>query len=184
MKTTTRSLAHLCAAVLLLALVSSPAFAVMITGEIGFTGEFTPDNADLSLAGTISFSNPISIGSTTGSFTTVSATTVTFSSLDFGTPTLPVTPLWISDGGATVFEFDLTSVSIDFANASSLVLSGTGIIKSAGFTDTPGNWGLTANTGGAVFNFSSTTAVPEPSGVLLFGAGLLLAGWTLRRRAL
>ena len=66
-----------------------------------------------------------------------------------------------------------------------LILSGSGYITGAGFEDTAGSWNLTANTLGALFNFSSGTAsvaVPEPGTLALLGLGLLLFAGTSTRR--
>ena len=181
---TARSATHLFATMLLAVLVSSPALAAPITGEIGFTGQYaTSGGTDQSDDTTISFSS-VEVETASGSFTAIDGASATFYTLDFGTPTLPLQPLWDSTLNLVTFSFDLESVTVVFQDINFLLLSGAGTLHGTNFEDTPGTWNLSANTLGAEFTFSSNTAaVPEPSGVLLFSAGLLVVGSALRRRA-
>ncbi len=89
-------------------------------------------------------------------------------------------------GGAEIwsigdFSFALNSIEILFQNSYALILMGEGIISADGFLDTNGTWTLTANGFGSVFNFSSSTQVPEPAMLGLIGLGGLI-GFGLRRR--
>jgi hypothetical protein len=73
-------------------------------------------------------------------------------------------------------------MGIDFRNTSSLILSGSGILKIVGptaltsYAPTLGAWTFTANSLGSTFSFSSSNAAAGvPDGgttALLLGAGL------------
>ena len=86
-------------------------------------------------------------------------TGATFFDLDFGTPILPLIPLWTStEGGGNVASFDLLSVNIDSQSANTLDLSGTGTLHLTGFDDTAASWTLSGDitNGSVVFGISST----------------------------
>ncbi len=84
------------------------------------------------------------------------------------------------------FSFDLSSVLVNLQNEYVLWLTGSGVFHSLdpALSDTPGLFNFTANAFGGTFSFSASegTAVPEPSSLLLLGAGLLLTGVATRRR--
>ncbi|NKB39005.1 MAG: PEP-CTERM sorting domain-containing protein [Gammaproteobacteria bacterium] len=95
-------------------------------------------------------------------------------------PFATVAPLWTIGS----FSFDLTSISVDFQNAASLVLSGFGWVSSttAGLDTSYASWKFTANGGGSNFNFSTSNNVPEPAIVGMFGLSLLGLALVRRRR--
>ena len=89
-----------------------------------------------------------------------------------------------STGGYT---FDLTSSSIAFQTGTFINASGPGILKHAGFDDTPGTWAFSTQSPGSgsptVFSFSAATGTPvsDVGGTAsLMGMGLM--GLALVRR--
>lgn len=171
-----------CLVVALAALtVNTGAKAALITGTIGFVGDFqtTPTANDLGGATGVHFIDELVFGSPTGDFSGIAnLTAVAFTDFTFS-PFVPVAGLW-SVGG---FSFDLATLTIVQQDSGHLVLDGTGTIHGAGFTDTPGTWTFTGNPGGTNFTFSAgTSAVPEPATLALIGVGLLGVSLMRRRR--
>jgi hypothetical protein len=165
----------------------SSAMAASITGTINFNAEtgITLDTpGDFTTVDLITFqANPAaSVGSlSSGSFAAIApGTSVTFQNIDVGTA---IPGLW-SVGG---FTFDLAT-SANLSTTSGLIISGTGTIKNAAFTDTPGTFSLTASAstpGQTVFSFQATSsAVPDGGATaMLLGAGLLGLGMIRRKVA-
>lgn len=160
--------------------------ATQITGTLGFSGDYHPDNANLTLAHSITF-NPgdvfvgLSPSSATGSFTGLNGAAVTMASPIAINPTSsPIANLWQVGG----FSFDALTFTQSGLTASTITLTGTGTLKNALFDNTPGTFLATFNTaGGGAFTFSaSNAAVPDGGATaMLLGAGFLgLAG--LRRK--
>ena len=159
--------------------------AISISGEITFKGEFTlddpaADGADFDDATKVTTWSNTSVGSATGDLASVaSGSAVTFTapwSFNSGAHA----NLW-SVGG---FTFDLSSSSIAFQNSSFLSVSGTGVLKKAGFDDTIGTFNFSTQEPDAAgsFTFSAATSVPDGgTTAMLLGVGVLgLAG--LRRK--
>ncbi len=161
------------------------ASAAFITGSITMSGDFVPTGgATLGTATGIDFiADDFGVDDTTGDFAGagIGAGDVGFFQ-DFQFNPLnpsPVDPLWAIGG----FEFTLEAITIDFQNDFFLALSGTGTLSALGFDDTAGTWSLTANSAGALFNFSSgstATGIAEPASLLLVGLGLI--GFAASRR--
>ena len=92
-----------------------------------------------------------------------------------GSAAFPTTPIATFEtiGGLT---FSLDTVAVDFQSGSSLVLSGTGIFTAPGFDPTAGTFTFSGNQAGSTFSFSASqgvpVGVPEPTALLLLGAGL------------
>ena len=162
---------------------SVSALAVHIDGAITMSGDFAPTGgtgADLSDATGMDFlGDDFQVDGVTGDLATfVSVGDVGFyQDFTFSPLAAPVDPLWAVGG----FEFALGAVSVDFQNATFIILSGTGIISGNGFDPTTGTWNLTGNNSGMLFNFSAgSLAVPEPGSLSLLGLGLI--GFAVLRR--
>lgn len=174
----------------LVALAPAAALAVPINGGISMFGDFDAvDASGASIAGLdqatgLDFINDDFIVDTaTGDLAAAGISkndTGTINDFQFNPLNpAPVNPLW-SVGG---FEFVLQSVTIDTQTTSSLILNGTGYMRASGFEDTYGSWSFKATAKiGQFFFGSTTTTVPEPATLMLFGAGLMVIGFSARRR--
>lgn len=169
-------------------LLAGNAMALPITGEISFSGNFSPiggtGSNGLADATGVSFSNPQTVGDyPSGSFAGLGGSTADFTAFTFST--LPVEPLWaIPDFATETYSFDLTGVNIVLQNFNYLILSGTGILHASPFDDTLGTWTFSGDTaGGGSFCFSSgTAAIPDPAAVFLLGSACLIGFSGLRRK--
>jgi hypothetical protein len=176
------------ALLLAVALGSGAAYGVPITGSIGFTGPYTANNSDLTLATTLTFGTVEVTGVHDGAFSGIATGTVatTPASLTVNQPgvVLPAGAIW-SVGG---FALTLSAIVETFNSANTLNLEGIGTITGpAGFDPTPGIWVGTFNVAGTNFTFSassSSTASPVPEGgtsLALLGIGLIAVGLVYRR---
>ena len=178
------------------------------SGEIHFGGGLQTDSNDLENATYLDFfpsAFVLSEPAPTGDFAGMGLTSATFSDFQFSPVLNPdsgdtdpesINPLW----AAGDFEFRLESVSIDVQSATTLGLSGTGIVTyvgtdpNAGFDPTAASWVFSAQSNGSqiFFSFSANSAtvvgagaIPEPAtlGIVSLGLGLSgLAGYRRRRR--
>lgn len=175
--------------------LTSAAFAVPVNGSIGFTGPYTANDPNLTLATQISFANsgPTQIttdGTVSGSFAGIAA----------GTPVTMFTPIVINQGGGPnptgvtlpggsiwsvgVFSLTLTSLVEQFNTAQTLVLYGVGTLSNGNPADNSiGDWVATFSRSGSSFTFAATSSsVPDGgSTALLLGLGLLGLGALARR---
>jgi len=189
------------AAVLLIlltcALPLQSADAATIQGKIDFGGVVTYNTTSLATATQITqwnncivlqatddFANP-TYSIDPGDPATMSAPW-TFNS---GTPGTPapgpaLNALW-SIGG---FTFDLASSFVVSQSSTFLDIQGTGTISGNGFDPTPGSWSFTStkSDGGTSSSFgfqAQTSAVPEPSSVILLITASAVMGCHLSWRA-
>ena len=166
--------------------------AAQFTGGISFTGDYTPNNNDLTVANSIAINDAfvgLGSGARAGTFNLVSAgATVTMYTPILVNPTvLPVSTLWSVAAGSDTFSMTLYGLSEDPPHITDLTLRGIGMLTdSAGTYDaTMGTWTATFNSGGGTFTWSSSTGVEVPDGgmtVMLLGAAL--SGLALIRRKL
>ena len=166
--------------------VGSAAFAAQINGSLGFTGSYTSDNNNLTLANSFTFGTVTTNGVHTGDFAGIvnGSAVVTPVALDVNPEVLPAGAIW-SVGG---FSLTLSSLAETFNNANTLSLQGYGTISGAGFDDTAGEWVASFTKSGSSFTFSAnSSAMPSvPDGgmtAVMLGAGLLGLGVLARRRA-
>ena len=168
--------------------LSQQASATMIVGEISFSGSYTTDSSNLTLATKFtSFTGVTVSAGPTLDYAGLAGASVTQNPFTFDPfPAGGVVPLWSISGGSGA-SFDLLGLTIDFESPIAIILSGSGTAHLTGKDATPGTWTMSANTLGTTFSFSSTNAsspaVPEP-GTALAGAMMVgLCGATRRRRA-
>ncbi len=166
--------------------------ATPITGEIDFDGGGVVLNGPIGTATAItSFIGTTKVDNfpiPTGSFASLSGSTVTFIATGFTfSPSLIPNPvaLWSIAGG---WGFSMTSVVSSIGVGPSLNLAGAGILSGPGYDNTPGTWSFsTTGSGGdthTVFGFvAGNSSVPDGgTTVLLLGAAL--SGLGLLRRKL
>lgn len=169
-------LVRLCFSAALVGLLTTTTRAELINGALSFTGGYTVDNPNLSVATKFTGFNNVTVlvGSDYGAYAGTGGSAVTFTPFTFNPAQSGVTPLWTFTISSTTYSFDATSIKVDFAAENVLALSGEGVAKIDGMDDTVGDWTITANKLDSSFSFSSSAvAVPEP-GTILAGVLLLL----------
>lgn len=174
-----RLLGVLRASIVLIGVVATSANAALINGSIDMGGALAPldsvgNPTTLTLATGLNFtSSTVTIA--TGDFATYVSvgSSPTMTGFQFSPSLLPnPVNVWVAGG----FTFAMTSVSsIVPANPYVLALLGTGTVTGNGYDPTQGTFVLTAQTANqTTFSWSSSTsAVPVPAAVWLFGSGLL-----------
>ncbi|MEI6193718.1 MAG: VPDSG-CTERM sorting domain-containing protein [Verrucomicrobiota bacterium] len=175
-------------AVAVLISLSAAVQAIPITGDIGFTGEFTQNGGtlgNLTTATSMTIVSP-AIGTTHGSF--AGATLVSFASPIAVNPGVGLTTLWQVLVGAVTYTFTATSEVQDYTAANHLHLQGTGTITDGIAADaTTGVWQLGFGVSGQSFEWQSTSAVdiaavPDGGSTVAFlGAGLCGLGLIRRK---
>jgi len=170
--------------------VATEAKASSITGGISFIGSATPTGgSDWSNATGVHFDNPAFAINGTGSYSSVGVGITTFNDFTYD-PGLSPSPvdLWTFNSGGLTYSFDLDTltsvVKAGSADASSVVVYGTGLLHITGLDDTIGTFVFSGNSANSSFSFSASDGakVPEPASVFLLGTGLLgIAVFSQRR---
>lgn len=170
-------------------LAAAPANAAFIDGSIAFNGMFTATGGTglADATGIDIFGSSVIFAS--GDFMPASGLSATFASLMFAPANTPLAGFWNVNAGATLYSFDLASISVITQNSGLLTLSGSGTLSATGFDDTAGNWTFAGGFFGGMFSFSTVAAaspvpVPAPTTLLLIGLGLtgVVAARRNRRR--
>lgn len=157
--------------------------AQVFTGSLDFYGGATLNQTLGTATGFTSYfgpggtGDPLVLGGTqTGIYSSVpSGTQVTFTPFIFDPAPASPFQFWTLTSGSTTYSFDITSVTTDFQNSNFLNLAGQGVAF-IGSTALPSVWSLTDTGGGSSLNVTfgvAVTAVPEPSSIVLFFAGLV-----------
>ena len=160
--------------------------AVLITGNVGFTGRVSYDTTSAGTATEVVNWVTPTVNGTSGAFTTVAnGTSVNFVSPWLFTTTSPVNSFW-SVGG---FSFQLLSSWIVSQGSGFVVVSGTGIASGNGYTPTTLSWSFTSQDPSVTqdpltFTFSaSSNSVPD-GGATVMLLGIALSGVALLKRKL
>ncbi len=164
---------------LLSAVLATSAWAVPvpIVGDLSFTGTYTVDHPNLTVATQFTSFTGVVVTDPHGDYAGTEGAPVTFTVPLVFAPATPVTPLWQFTFGGNVYSLDAVTMDVVLRTSNLLALEGEAVAKITGFADTPGYWNLTANRAGASFSFSSSAeAIPEPTGFVLTGLGLLVFG--------
>jgi hypothetical protein len=193
MKLSKTILAVLATGVLSCGLFSQQAQAAPINGDIQFAGEVAFDTNSLATATRVVtwfdvFHNAgfSSVTSATGDFAAFvsSGDQATMAQPWIFNPSTATPGLW-SVGG---FTFNLTSSTIDTQNASTLVISGTGVVSGNGFDPTAMDWMFTTQSSGGrtrtTFSFSANGVAVPDGGSAVALLGLALTGIEILRRKL
>ncbi len=193
MKNLTKTiLAVLATGVLSCGIFSQQAQATAITGDIQFAGEVQFDTNSLATATTVVtwfdvFHNAgfSSVTSSTGDFAGIApGTSAAMAQPWIFNPSTPTPGLW-SVGG---FSYDLLTSTIVTQNASTLFITGTGIVSGNGFDPTSMTWSFTTQSAGGntrtTFSFSANGLAVPDGGSAVALLGLALVGIEVLRRKL
>jgi hypothetical protein len=178
---------------------TTAAFALQISGSIGFTGSYTASNpADLTALNTLTFGTTTVNGVHDGAFSGIAGGTVATTPVSL-TVNQAANAVSINPGGAAIwsvggFSLVLSSIFENPGNTyDSIVIKGVGTISGNAYEATNGTWIGTFNSAGTNFTFSaSATAIPSNPGPgvpdggstsILVGISLLTLGY-LRRRSI
>jgi hypothetical protein len=164
--------------------VTAPANAVPISGDLDMSGRFSTDTGNLADASTLFVEGAIATGGA-GDYASVPVgTVINHASFTFG-PTLagPVDPLWWLSVGSVSYWFTMNDVEVLAQSTTELVLRGAGTLYITGFDPTPGIWEFSGWSQNGRFKFVSESAsVPEPGTLALLGHGILGVGFARRRK--
>ena len=164
-----------------MAMLAGTAEAGLISGDVGIGGSAKVNTGAKTVKPTGNQGAVLFPGGTGDLAGLVTGTPMSFANFVYGAGFAPLT-IW-SGGG---FSFLLQSLSDDVNPLSNFVaVAGQGLLKKAGFDDTPASFTFSANIAGGngQWRFSADTAtpaVPEPLTLSLLGLGL--AGLAVARR--
>ncbi len=142
-----------------------------ISGTLSFSGTATMDTANFVTGTAFTQFQDVVVGaasSLSGDYAGTSGAAVTVKPFTFNPAgaSTPITPVWSFVSGGKTYDFDLSSIHVDYASATGILISGMGTAQITGELDTPGLWDFSAQTEGvSSFTFSSTATVPAPSSV-------------------
>jgi hypothetical protein len=171
--------------------------AVPLTGVISMSttsgSSWTGDGGNVNSIASILNFGLSDVDFATGSFAPALGSTVTWGQpLTFATPAVN-NPLWTVTAGPITYTFEVDAVPLTvsrtdlaFPLPDTLDLSGMGVLKATGFTDTRGGWNWTGTMSGtATFSFASTTIPTVPdSGATAALLGLAMGALAFLRRRL
>ena len=171
------------------------AHAANITGGISMAGgPISTDTVDLSTANAITGFGTVVTTTTSGTYAPVAPgtviTTTTGFQFDPSFSPSPTVNVWRFVSGGLTYSFDLTSIDTfsqgTMANGTKFLdIAGIGTLHVTGFTDTTGNYILTANQAGqpVTFSFSASNGALVPDGGMTIAMlGMALTGLGLIRR--
>jgi hypothetical protein len=149
-------------------------------GPIAAGSTLSLNGSDSYNATSITFTNPANIGGETGSFTALTNCTGCATMIgSFNTGTATPFQLYTATEGAITTTLQVSSDAFNFSSVGpNLTVTGTGTLSLTGFTPTLGTYILTTQgptTSSVTFSVTST-AVPEPASLTLFGTALLGLG--------
>jgi hypothetical protein len=159
-----------------LALLSQPAQAVQITGDVQFNGSADLNNDALASATRVDAYTDVTVASRSGDLTSLAVGTPVTMFAPWNFNSGPVANFWQAGG----FRLDLISSSVSQQSSSLLFVTGTGTLFGTNFDATPAVYTFTitsadGSTPGGIYGFSASTAA-RPTGVPDGGSALLLLG--------
>jgi hypothetical protein len=167
--------------------------AVLITGDINFSGNVTYNTRSLGTATQVTTWNSSFVVGTSGDFSTANGgvpnfTAVTMHAPYVFNPSTAYSPMWslTYNGSADSYSFNLFGSTIVTQNATFLNIKGLGTIFGTGFDPTPGSWSFTSSNANGQdkdnFSFAADTSSVPDGGATAALLGLALTGVEVLRR--